>query len=174
MKEEKKRHIRYIHVFPSNVRTLNVFSRLINGYHAVLFTHTRTGADTIPCGSLPVQSLGPQQSDGGMTKKRRKRRRKARPEAVGGRREESGEEFSEDEDMFTIDLSSDEEREGEASRCVCTCVCTCVYPCPRAFVAILHRVCGKCYCVAVGEGPNIWWLFLSHWSGTLHVCAHST
>ncbi|XP_044051514.1 phosphatidate phosphatase LPIN1 isoform X3 [Siniperca chuatsi] len=74
--------------------------------------------DTIPCSSLPVQSLGPQQSDGGMTKKRRKRRRKARPEAGGGgvRREESGEEFSEDEDMFTIDLSSDEEREGDGSR----------------------------------------------------------
>lgn len=82
-----------------------------------------THADTNPCGSLPVQSLGLQQGDGGMTKKRRKRRRKARPEAGGGRREESGEEFSEDEDMFTIDLSSDEEREAEGSRCVCVCVC---------------------------------------------------
>lgn len=78
--------------------------------------------DGIPCNSLPVQSLGLQQVDGGMTKKRRKRRRKARPDGGGGggggRREESGEEFSEDEDMFTIDLSSDEEREGDASRCV--------------------------------------------------------
>uniref|UniRef100_A0A3Q1AIL7 phosphatidate phosphatase n=1 Tax=Amphiprion ocellaris TaxID=80972 RepID=A0A3Q1AIL7_AMPOC len=67
--------------------------------------------------SLPVQSLLPQQGDGGMTKKRRKRRRKARPEGGGGgggRREESGEEFSEDEDMFTIDLSTDEEREGDS------------------------------------------------------------
>uniref|UniRef100_A0A673BUQ5 phosphatidate phosphatase n=1 Tax=Sphaeramia orbicularis TaxID=375764 RepID=A0A673BUQ5_9TELE len=56
--------------------------------------------------------------DGGMTKKRRKRRKKMRPEGGGGgggRREESGEEFSEDEDMFTIDLSSDEEREGDNS-----------------------------------------------------------
>lgn len=63
------------------------------------------------------------QSDGGMIKKRRKRRRKARPEAGGGggRREESDEEFSEDQDMFTIDLSSDEEREGD-SRCVYVCV----------------------------------------------------
>uniref|UniRef100_A0A8C9YHC9 phosphatidate phosphatase n=1 Tax=Sander lucioperca TaxID=283035 RepID=A0A8C9YHC9_SANLU len=72
--------------------------------------------NTILCSSLPVQSLGLQQSDGVMIKKRRKRRRKARPEAGsggGGRREESGEEFSEDQDMFTIDLSSDEEREGE-------------------------------------------------------------
>uniref|UniRef100_A0A673BQ35 phosphatidate phosphatase n=1 Tax=Sphaeramia orbicularis TaxID=375764 RepID=A0A673BQ35_9TELE len=72
--------------------------------------------DSNPCSSLPVQNLGPQQSDGGMTKKRRKRRKKMRPEGGGGgggRREESGEEFSEDEDMFTIDLSSDEEREGD-------------------------------------------------------------
>lgn len=84
--------------------------------------------DTIPCSSLPVQSLGPQQSDGGVTKKRRKRRRKARPEAGGGggRREESAEEFSEDEDMFTIDLSSDEEREDDGSRCV-LCVCVWLY-----------------------------------------------
>ncbi|XP_038557508.1 phosphatidate phosphatase LPIN1 isoform X1 [Micropterus salmoides] len=76
--------------------------------------------DAIPCSSLPVQTLGPQQSDGGTTKKRRKRRRKARPEegSGGGRREESGEEFSEDEDMFTIDLSSDEEREVDGSRSV--------------------------------------------------------
>ncbi|CAB1334991.1 unnamed protein product [Coregonus sp. 'balchen'] len=44
-----------------------------------------------------------------MMKKRRKRRRKAR-ESGGGRREESGE-YSEDEDMFTIDMSTDEERE---------------------------------------------------------------
>ncbi|KAM7406318.1 hypothetical protein PAMP_000703 [Pampus punctatissimus] len=75
--------------------------------------------DTIPCSSLPVQSLALQQSEGGMTKKRRKRRKKARPEGGGGgggRREESGEEFSEDEDMFTIDLSSDEEREGDVGR----------------------------------------------------------
>ncbi|XP_072236420.1 phosphatidate phosphatase LPIN1 isoform X2 [Leuresthes tenuis] len=73
--------------------------------------------DTVPCPSLPVQSLGPQNGDGGTTKKRRKRRKKTRPEGlgagggVGGRREESGDEFSEDEDMFTIDLSSDEEKD---------------------------------------------------------------
>ncbi|XP_029313906.1 phosphatidate phosphatase LPIN1 [Cottoperca gobio] len=74
--------------------------------------------DTIPCCALPVQSLGLQQSDGGIIKKRRRRRRKPRPEAVGGggggRREESEEEFSEDQDMFTIDLSSDEERGGDS------------------------------------------------------------
>ncbi|XP_029948308.1 phosphatidate phosphatase LPIN1 isoform X2 [Salarias fasciatus] len=78
--------------------------------------------DAITSGSLPVQSLGPQQSEGGMSKKRRKRRRKARHDGgglgAGGRREESGEEFSEDEDMFTIDLSSDDEREGDGSRAV--------------------------------------------------------
>lgn len=67
--------------------------------------------------------MGLQQSDGGMTKKRRKRRRKARPETGGGgRKEESGEEFSEDEDMFTIDLSSDEEHEGVNNRSACVCV----------------------------------------------------
>ncbi|XP_055720375.1 phosphatidate phosphatase LPIN1-like isoform X2 [Salvelinus fontinalis] len=66
--------------------------------------------------SLQVQTLGSQQTTGGgggeggmMMKKRRKRRRKAR-ESGGGRREESGE-YSEDEDMFTIDMSTDEERE---------------------------------------------------------------
>ncbi|XP_067345218.1 phosphatidate phosphatase LPIN1 isoform X1 [Channa argus] len=76
--------------------------------------------DTITCSSLPVQNLGPQQSDGGTTKKRRKRRKKARPEigagGGGGRRDENMDEFSEDEDMFTIDLSSDEEREGDSNR----------------------------------------------------------
>ncbi|XP_063333729.1 phosphatidate phosphatase LPIN1 isoform X1 [Pelmatolapia mariae] len=76
--------------------------------------------DSIPCSPLPVQNLGLQQSEGGLTKKRRKRKKKARPEGGGGgaglRREESGEEFSDDEDMFTIDLSSDEEMEGDSSR----------------------------------------------------------
>ncbi|XP_037343127.2 phosphatidate phosphatase LPIN1 isoform X2 [Pungitius pungitius] len=75
--------------------------------------------DAILCSSLAIQSLGQQQSDGGIIKKRRKRRKKTRPEAGGGggggggRREESGGEFSEDQDMFTIDLSSDEERDGD-------------------------------------------------------------
>ncbi|XP_026149440.1 phosphatidate phosphatase LPIN1 isoform X2 [Mastacembelus armatus] len=76
--------------------------------------------DIINCSLLPVQNLGPQQSDGVMTRKRRKKRRKARLEggtgSGGGRREESGEEISQDEDMFTIDLSSDEEQEGDGSR----------------------------------------------------------
>ncbi|XP_077568949.1 phosphatidate phosphatase LPIN1 isoform X2 [Stigmatopora nigra] len=67
------------------------------------------------CG--PVQNIGPQQGDGGTNKKRRKRRRKARLDGGGGgRRDESGEEFSDDDNMFTIDLSSDEEREGESVR----------------------------------------------------------
>ncbi|CAL8313722.1 unnamed protein product [Lota lota] len=65
------------------------------------------------CG-LTVQSLGSadtagENGSGAMVmKKRRKRRRKAaRADSV--RREESGE-YSGDEDMFTIDISSDEER----------------------------------------------------------------
>ncbi|MED6284122.1 hypothetical protein CHARACLAT_016044 [Characodon lateralis] len=73
--------------------------------------------ENIPCSTLPVQGLGPH--GGATSRKRRKRRRKARPEGgggTGGRREDSVEEFSEDEDMFTIDLSSDEEKENDSSR----------------------------------------------------------
>ncbi|KAM9765449.1 phosphatidate phosphatase LPIN1 isoform 1-T1 [Menidia menidia] len=76
--------------------------------------------DSNLCSSLPIHNLGSQHMDVGTTKKRRKRRRKTRPEAagagVGGRREDSADEFSGDEDMFTIDLSSDEEKEGDGSR----------------------------------------------------------
>uniref|UniRef100_A0A3B4UEI2 phosphatidate phosphatase n=1 Tax=Seriola dumerili TaxID=41447 RepID=A0A3B4UEI2_SERDU len=64
----------------------------------------------------PIQTLGSTGSNGetggGMLKKRRKRRRKARADSV--RREESGD-YSEDEDMFTIDISSDEGTEMESS-----------------------------------------------------------
>uniref|UniRef100_A0A8C4YXA8 phosphatidate phosphatase n=1 Tax=Gadus morhua TaxID=8049 RepID=A0A8C4YXA8_GADMO len=70
------------------------------------------------CG-LTVQSLGAggtagENGSGAMMKKRRKRRRKA---AWAGSvwREESGE-YSGEEDMFTIDISSDEERAMETSR----------------------------------------------------------
>lgn len=72
--------------------------------------------DTNLCSSLPVKNLGPQQSEGATSKKRRKRRRKVRQDGGGGGRRDESEEFSEDEDMFTIDLSSDEE--GDNSRCV--------------------------------------------------------
>ena len=65
----------------------------------------------------PVLTLGSSGSNGepggGMMKKRRKRRRKARADNV--RREESGE-YSGDEDMFTIDISSDECAEMESNR----------------------------------------------------------
>lgn len=65
----------------------------------------------------PVQTLGATGSNGdtgsgGVMKKRRKRRRKARADSM--RREESGD-YSEDEDMFTIDISSDEGTEMESS-----------------------------------------------------------
>uniref|UniRef100_A0A8C8CE47 phosphatidate phosphatase n=1 Tax=Oncorhynchus tshawytscha TaxID=74940 RepID=A0A8C8CE47_ONCTS len=77
--------------------------------------------------SLQVQTLGSQQTTGGgggeggmMMKKRRKRRRKAR-ESGGGRREESGE-YSEDEDMFTIDMSTDEEREHDNNIVLSVCL----------------------------------------------------
>lgn len=68
----------------------------------------------------PVQTLGSAgcmgETGGGtvtMMKKRRKRRRKARADSV--RREESGE-YSEDEDMFTIDISSDDMAESNRTR----------------------------------------------------------
>uniref|UniRef100_A0A665V4C8 phosphatidate phosphatase n=1 Tax=Echeneis naucrates TaxID=173247 RepID=A0A665V4C8_ECHNA len=64
----------------------------------------------------PVQTLGSTGSNGetgsGMMKKRRKRRRKTRPDSL--RREGNGDYF-EDEDMFTIDISSDEATEMESS-----------------------------------------------------------
>uniref|UniRef100_A0A672GU76 phosphatidate phosphatase n=1 Tax=Salarias fasciatus TaxID=181472 RepID=A0A672GU76_SALFA len=62
----------------------------------------------------PVQTLGSMGSSGEngsvMVKKRRKRRRKSRADSM--RREES-EEYSADEDMFSIDISSDEGLERE-------------------------------------------------------------
>ncbi|KAK9531674.1 hypothetical protein VZT92_011084 [Zoarces viviparus] len=65
----------------------------------------------------PIQSLGSAgcagETGGGMMKKRRKRRRKARADSV--RREESGD-YSEDDDMFTIDISSDEMTAVESNR----------------------------------------------------------
>lgn len=70
-------------------------------------------------GGPPIQTLGSTGSAGEtggvmmMTKKRRKRRRKARVDSL--RREESGD-YSEDEDMFTIDISSDEGTEMESNR----------------------------------------------------------
>ncbi|XP_067337142.1 phosphatidate phosphatase LPIN1 isoform X5 [Channa argus] len=64
----------------------------------------------------PIQTLGSTGSNGeigsGMMKKRRKRRRKARADSL--RREESGD-YSENEDMFTIDISSDEGTEIESN-----------------------------------------------------------
>ncbi|KAG7237864.1 hypothetical protein INR49_031758 [Caranx melampygus] len=105
-----------LEVVPSYLATSPIMSTGAELMESQLGRGSSRHHDTIPCSSLPVQSLGPQQNDGAITKKRRKRRRKTRPEGGGGRREESGEEFSEDEDMFTIDLSSDEEREGDDSR----------------------------------------------------------
>ncbi|XP_040919742.1 phosphatidate phosphatase LPIN1 isoform X2 [Toxotes jaculatrix] len=79
----------------------------------VLLSSSLKGKSTGP----PVQTLGSTGSNGetgsGMMKKRRKRRRKARADSM--RREESGD-YSEDEDMFTIDISSDEGTEMEGSR----------------------------------------------------------
>ncbi|TNM90691.1 hypothetical protein fugu_002980 [Takifugu bimaculatus] len=98
-----------LEVVPSYLATSPIMSTGKELMQTQLGRHTSRHHEPIPCSSLPVQSVGTQQGDGGMSKKRRKRRKKVHPETVGGRREESGEEFSEDEDMFTIDMSSDEE-----------------------------------------------------------------
>ncbi|XP_075900648.1 phosphatidate phosphatase LPIN1 isoform X2 [Nelusetta ayraudi] len=70
-------------------------------------------------GGPSVQTLGSAGTTGeagcvtAMMKKRRKRRRKAPADSL--KREESGD-YSEDEDVFTIDISSDEGAEMESSR----------------------------------------------------------
>ncbi|KAL7861369.1 hypothetical protein SRHO_G00128100 [Serrasalmus rhombeus] len=65
-----------------------------------------------------IQSLGPSQTSGdnSVTKKRRKRRRKSKLDSV--KREDNGESSDEDEDMFPIDMSSDEDAETTASRTI--------------------------------------------------------
>ncbi|XP_061100105.1 phosphatidate phosphatase LPIN1 isoform X3 [Conger conger] len=68
-----------------------------------------------PVTASSIQTLGCLQSlgDNGAVKKRRKRRRKFKVDSV--RREENGD-YSEDEDMFPIDLSSDEDKEPDGTR----------------------------------------------------------
>ncbi|XP_056135308.1 phosphatidate phosphatase LPIN1 [Lampris incognitus] len=105
-----------LEIVPSHLATSPILSTGAALMESQLSRGVSRLQDPGPSTSLPVHTLGPQQSDAGMTKKRRKRRRKARPEGGGDRREESGEEFSEDEDMFTIDMSSDEEREADGNR----------------------------------------------------------
>ncbi|KAJ8400296.1 hypothetical protein AAFF_G00396790 [Aldrovandia affinis] len=63
-----------------------------------------------------VQTLGPLQPTGesGLLKKRRKRRRKT--EVESGKWEDTGGGVFQDEDMFAIDMSSDEERAAEGRR----------------------------------------------------------
>uniref|UniRef100_A0AAR2JYS8 phosphatidate phosphatase n=1 Tax=Pygocentrus nattereri TaxID=42514 RepID=A0AAR2JYS8_PYGNA len=63
-----------------------------------------------------IHSLGPLQTSGdnSVTKKRRKRRRKSKLDSV--KREDNGESSDEDEDMFPIDMSSDEDAETTANK----------------------------------------------------------
>ncbi|XP_068598491.1 phosphatidate phosphatase LPIN1 [Brachionichthys hirsutus] len=107
-----------LEVVPSHLATSPIMSTGEDFMESQLARGSSRHRDTLPCSSLPVQNLGPQQSDGGTMKKRRKRRRRKRPESGGGggSSEECVEDLSEDEDMFTIDLSSDEEREDDSSR----------------------------------------------------------
>uniref|UniRef100_A0A8C6SHD3 phosphatidate phosphatase n=1 Tax=Neogobius melanostomus TaxID=47308 RepID=A0A8C6SHD3_9GOBI len=102
-----------LEIVPSYLATSPIISIGEELMEAQLNRNSSQRHDTILCSSLPVQNLG--QSDGGMSKKRRKRRRKAQADG-GGRRDESEREFSEDEDMFTIDLSSDEDIESDCTR----------------------------------------------------------
>uniref|UniRef100_A0A668AU86 phosphatidate phosphatase n=1 Tax=Myripristis murdjan TaxID=586833 RepID=A0A668AU86_9TELE len=94
-------------VVPSHLATSPILSDGAN-----LMSSSLIGKSSGP----PVQTLGCTGSAGengsGMMKKRRKRRRKARADSM--RREESGD-YSEDEDMFTIDISSDEGTEMESN-----------------------------------------------------------
>uniref|UniRef100_A0A1A8DT83 phosphatidate phosphatase n=1 Tax=Nothobranchius kadleci TaxID=1051664 RepID=A0A1A8DT83_NOTKA len=90
-------------VIPSYLATSPILS---DG--AVLMSSPLLGKSPGP----PVQTLGSMGSSG-ETKKRRKRRRKSRADST--RREESGD-YSADEDMFSIDMSSDEGGEGEKNR----------------------------------------------------------
>nr|XP_057945092.1 phosphatidate phosphatase LPIN1 [Doryrhamphus excisus] len=105
-----------LEVVPAYLATSPIMSTGAELMESQLSRNSTRHHDSMLCGSLPAQSIGPQQGDSGMSKKRRKRRRKARPDGGGGRKDESGEEFSDDDSMFTIDLSSDEEREGDAGR----------------------------------------------------------
>ncbi|KAI5102094.1 phosphatidate phosphatase LPIN1 isoform X2, partial [Silurus meridionalis] len=63
-----------------------------------------------PISGTSIQSVGPSGENG--VKKRRKRRKKSKLDSV--KRDENGD--SEDEDMFPIDLSSDEDKETTPSR----------------------------------------------------------
>uniref|UniRef100_A0A671QWT0 phosphatidate phosphatase n=1 Tax=Sinocyclocheilus anshuiensis TaxID=1608454 RepID=A0A671QWT0_9TELE len=62
-----------------------------------------------------IQTLGPMQApgDSSVMKKRRKRRRKSQVDSM---KREDNRDFSEDEDMFAIDMSSDEDTEATVSR----------------------------------------------------------
>ncbi|XP_026173919.1 phosphatidate phosphatase LPIN1 isoform X2 [Mastacembelus armatus] len=95
-------------VVPSYLATSPILSE-----GAALMSSSLMGKSSGP----PIQTLGSTGSNGetgsGMIKKRRKRRRKARVDSV--RREESAD-YSENEDMFTIDISSDEGTDMENSR----------------------------------------------------------
>lgn len=103
-------HCLYSHqeIVPSHLATSPIMS---DG--ASLMSSSLMGKSSGP----PVQTLGATGVNGettnGIVKKRRKRRRKVWADSL--RREENGD-YSEDEDMFTIDISSDEDTEMESNR----------------------------------------------------------
>uniref|UniRef100_A0A6Q2ZCN6 phosphatidate phosphatase n=1 Tax=Esox lucius TaxID=8010 RepID=A0A6Q2ZCN6_ESOLU len=141
-----------LEVFPSYLATSPIMSQGAELMEAQL----GRGASRLSDPALPtVQTLGSQQTTGGggggdgvmtTTKKRRKRRRKLR-DSGGGRRDESGE-YSEDEDMFTIDLSTDDEREKDntGSRHLLTFVLPiCLSPAlsPSPLSAMMEQTCPR-------------------------------
>lgn len=63
--------------------------------------------------SIQTLGLGQASGDGSMMKKRRKRRRKSKMDSM---KREDNEDFSEDDDMFRIDLSSEDETKNTGSR----------------------------------------------------------
>ncbi|XP_046890359.1 phosphatidate phosphatase LPIN1-like isoform X1 [Hypomesus transpacificus] len=105
-----------------NGEPVDLHMKLGENGEAFFVMETENGQEVVPSylATSPILSegaalmnTGSPGDNGGTVKKRRKRRRKARADSA--RREESGEDY-EDEDMFSIELSSDEGKEMESSR----------------------------------------------------------
>lgn len=98
---------------PSHLAT----SPIISEGSALMQAHVGKGTSRLSDSGngTSIQTLGPMQApgDSSIMKKRRKRRRKSQVDSM--KREDTGD-FSEDEDMFPIDMSSDDDTETTGSR----------------------------------------------------------
>ncbi|RXN20718.1 phosphatidate phosphatase LPIN1-like isoform X2 [Labeo rohita] len=98
---------------PSHLAT----SPIISEGSALMQAHVGKGTSCLSesGNGTSIQTLGPMQapSDSSIMKKRRKRRRKSQVDSM--KREDNGD-FSEDEDMFPIEMSSDDDIEATGSR----------------------------------------------------------